>query len=208
MGRLVRRASSPALVFAFFVSVAAVGVGAGSLATALQKPPTPIIATVDLEKVYNNLDKRKVKEAEFEAKKKEFKTKLDALRTKLADDQANYDTMANGPQKKIMGQELVRNALQLKFDGEIAEQFLDQMYGEMLREIYEDIANACRELGSKSGYTMIVTDDSMASIRGSGRAEVNRLIALKRNIYIDPAHDVTKELSDMMNNHFAASAGK
>jgi Skp family chaperone for outer membrane proteins len=208
MGLLVRRAASPVVLMSFFVAVAAIGAGAGRLATALHKPPTPVIATVDLEGVYNGLDKRKAKEIEFENKKNEFKTKLDALQAKIEEDKKRYELMPDGPQKKLLGQELIRNALQLKFDGEYAEQFLDQMYGEMLREVYEEVTGACKLLAGKNGYTMIIADDSGARIRGSGRNEVNRLIALKRHLYVDPSHDVTKELIVQMNNDFAASASK
>lgn len=209
MGCSFRRVSSPAVLMAFFAAVAAIGVGAGGLATALHKPPaSPVIATVDLEGVYNGLEKRKAKEAEFDSKKKEFKAKLDDLQNKIEGDKKRYEIMTEGPQKKQLGQDLIRNALQLKFDGEYAEQFLDQMYGEMLRDMYEEISAASKELAVKNGYTMVIADDSGAHIRGSGRNEINRLIALKRDLYVDPSHDVTQELIDMMNNQFAASPGK
>jgi Skp family chaperone for outer membrane proteins len=211
MGRFSGRMSSrrSLVVVAVFAAIAAAGIGAGAVTSALSKPPNPpIIATVNLEVVYNGLEERKTKETEFEAKQLEFKTKLDALQASITEDRKKYDTMPAGPQKKALGQTLIRNALQLKFDGEYAEQFLDQMYGEMLREMYDKISAACRELSVKNGYTMVLTDDSSMQIRGSGRAEVNRMISLKRMLYVDPAHDVTKELVDMMNNQFNAGGGK
>ncbi len=209
MGRFVRRTSSPLVIMAFFAAIACVGVGAGGVASALRKPPTsPVIATVDLEAVYDGLEKRKAKEIEFKQKETEFKTKLDALQAKIEGDKKNFELMPEGPQKKARGQELIRSTFQFDFDRQYAEKFLDQMTGEMLRELYEEITLTSKELAVKNGYSMVIADDSRARIRGSGRDEVNRLIALKRNLYVEPAHDVTQELIAMMNNQFAANAGK
>ena len=81
MRRFGRR---PLVLVAVFASVAALGLGAGAAASALNKPPTPpIIATVDLEEVVKGLDKRKQKEQEFLAKQNEFKTTLTATQKEI-----------------------------------------------------------------------------------------------------------------------------
>lgn len=206
MARFARR---PLLLAAVFAAVAAVSVGAGALTGAFYKPPVPpVIATVDLQTVVSGLEKRKQKEQEFQSKGKEFKDNLDALKKQIDDEQKTYDTSPAGPAKTQMGQQLVRKALQYKFDSEYAEQFLDQMYGEMLREMYDDIALACKKLAVRNGYTIVMTDDSGAQIPRGGRVDVTRAISMKRMLYVDPAHDVTRELIDMMNNDFAAGLTK
>ena len=202
------RSNRAVVVAAVFAVMAAMGVGAGVAGSAFRKPPTPIIATVNLENVFNGLAKRAVKEQEFEAQKQELRAKLEALQTKITEDEKRYQITPDGPAKKQMRDQLVRDRWQLENDLQFAEKFLDQIYGEMLREMYEEIAAATKELAVKSGYTMVMADDSEVRVRGSGRTDVNRVISLKRLVYVDPAHDVTKELTDMMNNQFAASGGK
>lgn len=201
----VRRVPVPALVLAFFVALAGVGVGAGGVASALRKPPTAVIATVKLKEVYDNLDKRKEKEKEFDAKEAEFRSKLEALMTRITEEAKIFETMPEGPEKKQRGQEIIRNKFQYDNDLEYANKFLDQMKGEMLRELFDEIVAACRELSLKAGYTLVITDDTGAPVRGIGSKEINNTIAVKRILYVDPAHDITRELIDYMNNQFAAA---
>lgn len=196
------------VVAAVFAALAAVGIGAGAVTSALRKPPAPVVATVNLEAVFNGLAKRSAKEKEFEAQQAELTTKLTALKAKITEDEKRYQITPDGPAKKDTRQQLIRDQWQLQNDVEFAEKFLDQVYGEMLREMYEEIAAAAKELAVKNGYTMVLADDSEVRVRGSGRAEINRVISLKRLVYVDPAHDVTKELTDMMNNQFVAGGGK
>ncbi len=179
---------------------------AGSHRAVSAVPNPPMIATIDVGEAIKGLDEYKSMQAEFKKRGEAFQGELLSKKTSIEDDQKRHDTMPAGPQKKALAQKIIRDALQLKFDSEYATQFMDQMEGELLRELSDRVAAVCKELAQTNKYTIVMADDSARRPPRGSANEVMGAILSKRLWYVDPAHDVTKELIDMMNNQFAAGA--
>jgi Skp family chaperone for outer membrane proteins len=169
-------------------------------------PNPPLIATINVGEAIKGLDEYKAMQAEFKKRAEQFQEELKTKRTSIEDDQKRHDTMPTGAPKKALAQKMIRDALQLKFDSEYATQFMDQMEGELLRELGERVAAVVKELAQTNKYTLVMADDSERRPARGGANEVMGSILSKRLWYVDPDHDVTKELIDMMNNQFAAGA--
>src|SRR5690606_6560452 len=149
-------------------------------------------------------DEYKAMNESLKVRGEQFQASLQAKRAAIEEDQKAYHIEVAGRKKKELAQKIIRDALQLKFDTTYATEFMDQLEGEQLREISDRVAAACRELAAKNKYTIIMAEDSDSRPGPAGKNEVGRQIMSKRFWYVDPAHDVTKELIDLMNNQYAA----
>lgn len=189
-------------------AAATLAVGAGAV-SGMRKPPIPpVIAVVDIGAVINGLDERAEKDAAFNARRTEFQESLDRWKKKIDDQRTQLEAMPPGPQHRALNENIIKDGLQAQAEKEFAERLLDQLFGEYLRDLNSKITEAAKELATKNGYTMVLTSDERIQIPSGGARDVERAITFKRMLYVDPTHDVTKELITMMNNAFAAAGGK
>lgn len=189
-------------------ALVAAGVGATAVTSAFKPPVPPVIAVVDLEEVIKGLDERADLDAKFNARRTELQSDLDRRKKDIETKQTQMEAMPDTPQRKALGETIIKEALQLRFEKQYAEEYLDQLYGEYLRGIYAKVTESAKELAVKNGYTMVLSSDERVPVPRAGEKEVVRAISMKRMLYVDPSHDVTKELITLMNNAFAAAGGK
>lgn len=195
------------IVTTALAALALIAAGAGAVSNALKPPTPPLIATVNLEVVFNSLHERFTRDEAREARKNQLNEKIKQLKATFDDTKKKLEQATPAEQGPL------RETLQrLGFDADnevkFSEQALDNMRGEALAAMYEKIAESAAQLAKKSGYTMVAADDQGAKIILSGTNDVVRQIALKRMLYIDSAHDITPELITSMNNDWIAKGGK
>jgi Skp family chaperone for outer membrane proteins len=204
----VRRAF---MVGASVCMISAAAMGARAVSSALAKPPVPpVIAVVDLKAVIDGLEERKDKQVQLDGRKAELKANLEKLKKELEDMQAALEqTPANQTQQRVVLRDrILRAAAQFKFEDKFAADLLDEMFGDLLRELHGKITEACKQVAQKNGYTMILASDEAAEVPRGGQNDVNRAIMLKQMLYVDDNHDITQEIITFMNNQHAAAKGK
>lgn len=206
MNRLVRRVC---LAAAVVVSLSVMGVAATAVSSALWKPPVPpVIAVVDLQAIVAGLDERTVKDNEFQNKGKELQAALDAKKKAFDDTKSQIEAATDKQQRLALQKRAYLQEQELKFETEFSQQQLDILYGDLLRDLYAKITVAAAKISQQNGYTMVLASDEGAVIPPGGRADVTRAISTKRMLYVDDAHDITKEVITLMNNEFIAQGGK
>lgn len=179
-----------------FIPLAAAAMGAAGMRGAAKPPVPPIIATIKLwgpGGVIQGLDEYKALKAEVAKKADDFQKSLAAKEKSIKDNQTIYENKPAGPDKKAMAQQIIRDALQYKFDKEYAKQFVDQMEGEQLADIADRVMAACQTLAQNNHYTIVMADDADMKPSRGGKDEVAQGIAMKRLWYVNPDHDVTQE---------------
>lgn len=167
--------------------------------------PAPVIATVDLSKVLDQLDERKGAEAGLKA----FQEDLQGQLNKLADDLKNSEMKINSAPdvaaKKAAAAKLIEMRANAKVKKELFEALIDQKRGETYKDLYEKMTAAAGRLAKQSAYTMVIVSDEGVKVPDGPSQEIERTISLKRFMYIDSRHDITAELVTLMNNEFKAA---
>ncbi|MBX3358682.1 MAG: OmpH family outer membrane protein [Phycisphaeraceae bacterium] len=188
--------------------LAAVVLVAGSLAFTAGRlsPPQAVIAIVDLQKILVSLDEWKDLKADIQAKGDAASKKVTELQKKLKAEEEAVRLLPRGPQYYAALERMLRLGVELKFETEYQRTDLARMAGEMLRGVYASIDKGAEDLAKKNGYSIVLASDEQVTIpENIPPDDINRIISLKRMLYIDPAHDITDELLVLMNNQYAAA---
>lgn len=192
------------------VPVAAILVAASSASLAWTAgraaPPQPVIAVVDVSKVFNGLNERAVRIDELNKSGEELNTQLTKemadLEARLKAEKAAYDILPDGAGKKAKRDELRRLALQFEIEPRLAKTTLDEIEADMMRSLYLKIDAAATTLAKANGYTIVLSSDEAAAVPTQNISDITRVMTTKRMLYIDPAHDITADLITFMNNEF------
>lgn len=201
--RIVR----PALVLAGVVALTGLSwTGATAVArlNAAAPPANPVIATIDLEAVVEELAERKDKLASLTSSLADAQKKVDNLVAELKSDQSKIEALT-GTAKDVAVKELREKAIRAEFEKQYAQKLLIEMQGEMLRDLYLKISDATKRLAKKNGYSLVMTSDEKVEVPKGDPEAITRAIALKRMLYVDSGLDITNEVVAMMNNEYAAT---
>ena len=192
--------------------LAAVAIAAAALGYALRPAAHEVapsrVAVVDLEKVFNSLDRygdaqARLKEAvaalekqvaDGEAKVKELESELDSY-------QPGSDAQAAAVQKLQLAVGEFRATQQF------VSAKIEMEQAKVLRDTYLAIKDAARRFAEGSGYDYVMLDDSVVTMDPASAQKTMAQISARRFIYANPKADVTGQLVGFMNEEWKAAKG-
>lgn len=189
-------------VFAFAVLVLCViAYQAHAMRTRAMMQPT-VIATLDLEKVFGQLQ-------EVDVAQKGLENEILVLMetNKIAEEtikalQADKEDYALGSQKyKEIEDRLMRAAFNYKADVDYIKGYRERRNAEIVREIYLKISDAAKQVAVMRGVDIVLVDDSIIQVNPGTVADVNRQIAARRMLYTNPNLDITADVVALMNQN-------
>lgn len=180
----------------------ALAVGVGPAYALLSMAPTrpAVIAFVDLQKVFNDSDKRAEAQAELEALGQELDDKVEALRQEIKTLQANIDLLVPGtPKYKEAEKKLVAAAADHRAWIEFKAAKLDAKTAQRRTQVYDEIVLAATDFAEQHNIDFILTDDSILELRPGSDVQVVQQMSLRRVVYANPEFDITDELIAWIN---------
>lgn len=199
-------------VFCGVLALAGVGYVAGvagARSATMAPPASPVIATIDLEQVVQQLKERTDKEASLKNSLSDAQARVKKLQEDVKAEQEKIEQMPSGAGKDAAIKAFREKAIRAEFEAQYAQKLLVELQGEMLRELYLKISDTSTRLARKNGYSLVLASDQNVQIpKSSDPNDITRAIALRRMIYADGALDITGELVTMMNNEYATGGGK
>lgn len=196
-------------LFAPVLGLAFIAAAFAPAGQALAAPPAAVIATVDLEKVFDGLSERNTKQDELKVYGEGLLAELNKLGQQVKDEESKAALLPEGPERRAANARVVELKITVKVKQELYQAMLDQQRGEMFRYLYNKIAAAVKRMAQDNKYTLVIaSDESVAVPAGVQSSEVQRVISLRRLLFVDPRHDITNDLITMMNNEFKAVGGK
>ena len=182
------------------------GLMAGYAAKAALKPA--VIAFVDLEKVFNNLESRKASETERRAqlatmqeRGERMHEELELLEAELESLEPGSDAMAELTSRSIEVSGRVRayqKYMQLITERESA--------GE-LRDTYDLIRETAGLIAAERGIDMVLLNDSIPEIDLSSAQRTLQQISARRILWGNSQLDITDDLLKRMNDMHGAAGG-
>jgi Skp family chaperone for outer membrane proteins len=184
------------------------GVGAGMAYSAVARraaPPAAVVATFDLERVFNSLEERTARQMEFKTYADSLQKELTDLEGKLKDEQSKVDALPEGPDKTKARAAFVEMRLNAEVKKKVAEALLEQRGGQTFVDLYRKINAGVATLAKQNNYTIVLSSDEKAVIPdGASSQDIQRVMQLRRLYYVAPGHDVTDDLITLLNNEFKA----
>ena len=162
----------------------------------------PIVASVDVERLFNNLDFREAEVQRIEALAKTYDSQLEDIRTQIEDYQAELENFEQGGEAWL---ELSKKAEDSISEYQAIEQFarfkIEAERAKTIKNVYErikeEIATFCQEQSPAIDYVFV--DDTISEFGPSGAEEMQRQIASRRLLYTADAFDITDVMLERMN---------
>ena len=180
------------------LSVAVVAPAVALLPT-LQLAP-PVVATVDLERVFNEIDALDKAQKEVEAAIKPFQDDADTMRQNAERLKEDLELYVVGTDRyKEAEAKWTREVLNFQAMRSFLEAKGDQLRAEARTRIYQGIADAAAAFAQANGIDVIVTNDSSIPLQAGNDMQIIQQLALRRVVYANPGLDVTDQLIAWIN---------
>ncbi len=159
-----------------------------------------VICTVNLERVFNDINRRNVAEADLEKDLSAFQDRADELRKKAERLGQDSEALVPGTDKHDQVQKQLREtALDYAAMVEFIQLKLDSRRAEARRELFDQIIAATTEYAEANGIDFVLTNDSKLSIQAGTDLQIVQQLALRRLVYASDSFDVTDDLITWMN---------
>lgn len=177
----------------------------GAAAASGASAPVAKIATINIERVFNGLKQRSKLEAELKARQDQLQAELKKLQERVTDLEKNMEQVPQGDAKNKEMAKLLRLQVEAEVERRLAEAELERLRSSTFKLLYEKINDASRRLAQQRGFNMVLAADDELKLPSEISTEnIQRVIGLRRMLWIDPQLDLTRDLITLMDNEFQA----
>ena len=182
---------------------------AGLAAFAALSPDRPaVVATVDLERVFNSVDLQTRTEVRLQAMSEQLGARRDELRLEIEDLQAELESFQPGSDAQIEVAGRIEEAIaEFRAWEGFAAIKLEAEQSKAMRDIYLSIREAASTLAKERGWDYVLVDDTVPTIQPGGAEQMQQQIGSRRFLYANGAFDVTDELVARLNTQSASASG-
>ncbi len=180
-----------------------VGQAAARNSNGMLVPPAPVVALVDLPRVFEALDERTVREKDLMDNATIKQGELTALGKEIEEESQKAKVMNRGNQQqaavlKLLEKQAVANAKRGAYDA-----MLDQQRAEIFKSLYSKVADASKKVAEMQGFTLVLADDQGITIPdGASTDAVRGVLGGRRVLYAAKAHDITQDIINQLNIDF------
>ncbi|TVQ53361.1 MAG: hypothetical protein EA377_08105 [Phycisphaerales bacterium] len=174
----------------------------------MESPKPTAVATVDLERLFNQLDEREAADRELQRLVENLQSDGDAMVReieRLEEELEMYDSTSRAYQETL--NKLSLKGMEYRAFVEFTRRRIDVEKAVTLKRIYVSIKMAASEDAKERGYDIVFVDDSLGEIPPAGEQETTRQISARRMLYASSEIDLTDQLLERMNREFQARAG-
>lgn len=190
---------------AVLLGLVALGALAGAATLEAMRPPEPVIAVVDLNKVLADLDEADDRFKEFQADVLARSEELKALQKTMEEEAAKVELLPEDQKA-----EQIRKVQLIRWDLEARRVILERLSGveeaEILAELSIAILEAVGSVSEQNGYTIVLPIEADQPLPTNNPQAISKAVLDKKFLYVDPGHDISQEVVTYMNNQYAASA--
>jgi Skp family chaperone for outer membrane proteins len=201
------------------VSLACLGLGAAATmqsatAQAGSKAAPTAVAVINLNRVLDALVETKDAMARLDAENKKGQGKLDEINSQINSLKSRLDAMPKGqrsPERAQLEGQLLELNVQGRARLEVLQQLQSVESGTIAMGIYSKIVDAVKRYSEAQGIDLVITDDSSMTLppdKPITDKDVSRYTNDRQVIFAAAKIDLTDQIIAMMNNEYAAKAGR
>lgn len=181
-------------------------IGGALFAFAAFSPQRPaVVASVDLERVFNSIDLQAKTEARLKAVAADLDEQRNRLRDGIEELQAELESFQPGSTAQLEVATRVEEAIAefRAFEG-FARAKAEAEQAKAMRQIYMSIREAAAGLAKERGWDYVMVDDSIPTIEPTDAQRMLQQISSRRFLFANPSFDVTDDLIAKLNAMEAA----
>ena len=164
------------------------------------------IATIDLEKTYNSIERFAAAQATIKSSADELEKRVKAAETTVKDLEAELESFQPGSDAQAAAIQKLQIAVgEFRAIQEFSRAKLELERARALRDTYLAIKDASRRLAERDGYDYILLDDSLPEMDLKNATQTMQQISARRFIFATPKSDATMALVALMNDEWKAS---
>ena len=195
---LRKRRIAPLLITLTCFGLMAAGAG---ITMSLPTAP-PLVATVDLERLFNGLDAQKTEDERLQKVAKFHEDKIENLRANVEDLQSELENFEPSSEAWLTTNQNAQDAVssflayeqyaRLKVEAELAKS---------TRNIYTNIRSTIAEFCASQNppIDMVIVDDSIPEFEPADSAGTRQQISARRILYANSTYDITDAVLNRMN---------
>jgi len=189
-----RTASSP-IAAALVVAAALLG-GAAVLA-----PRPSVVATVNLEKVFNTIELQAAREADLKALLTRMKARETELENAVKEVESELDSFQPGTKSAIDAQNQVQAAVgEFRAYVQYSRLKLEAEESKFMRETYLAIRDAAGRYAKQNGIDVVLLDDSIPEFQSGTADRTVQQISNRRVLFANAELDISDGLIAFMNS--------
>jgi Skp family chaperone for outer membrane proteins len=181
-------------------------VGGSLLALAAFAPQRPaVVASVDLERVFNSIDLQAKTEARLQTVAADLDAQRKVLRDGIEELNAELETFQPGSAAQLEVATRIEEAISefRAFEG-FARAKAEAEQAKAMRQIYMTIRQAAADLAKERGWDYVMVDDSIPTIEPTDSQRMLQQISSRRFLFANPSFDITDDLIAKLNAMEAA----
>lgn len=172
---------------------------AGYAANAPIKPA--VVAFIDLERIFNNLDSRTVTDEHMQAMAEDMQKRSFAMREELELLRAELESLEPGTDEMAeLNDRVIGVGGRLRAFENYATLVMERERAEDLRQTYNLIREEAGNLSKERNIDIVLLNDSIPKIDLSDAARTLQQISARRVLYANQSLDITEELLARMND--------
>lgn len=165
-----------------------------------------VVAVVDLEKVFNQLNEHADRDRTILEMDKtsaaDFK-KQEAEIDKMVKELENY--APDGESALNLNRKINESLTKLAAATQLAQQRSVRRRAKLMQETYESIKTAAATYAQSNGIDIVFLDDTIPQLKEGSPTSVVEQISARRMIYADRRLEITEDLLSFMNGEYAKS---
>ena len=171
---------------------------AGYATNAPTKPA--VVAVVDLERVFNNLDSRKTEEDKIIAMREDMIAQADEMRDELELLTAELESLEAGSATMMeMNDRAISISGRLRAFETYGQLLIERDQAATLRKTYDLIREEAGKLSKAKGIDLVLLNDSIPLVDLTDAAGTLQQISARRILWANNTLDITEELLAQMN---------
>jgi Skp family chaperone for outer membrane proteins len=190
-----------------------VAVFAAVAGASLMRPTAPAVeparlATVDLEKVFNSLDRYTAEQGKVKVVGEELEKQVKTTESTVRQLQSDLDSFKEGSKEQADAIAKLQAAVgELRAVQQFVTAKLELEKARALRDTYLAIKDGVRRFAEAEGYDYILLDDSVVEMDPANASRTMQQISARRFLFTSPKRDVTTQLIGMMNSEWKEKKG-
>ena len=159
-----------------------------------------VVATVDLERVFNECTWRTGAEMELDRRSQEFQKKAEQMREDAELLKQDLDLLLPGTdQYKKAERKYLQSAVEYRAFVEFSNAKLESLRATSRTEIFGKIQESAAAFARANNISFIITNDSVIDLQEGTDRQVIQQLLLRRVVYADPDFDITEDLITWIN---------
>ena len=191
---------------AILLAAMAVLVGYQTQASRSAAPGPAVIATVNIELLFEKLEERAAADTRLTEMAKGLDDEAAEKRKTIEEFREEMDMFPPGSEAHREAQaQWTLKSYELQAFLDFAVRKIDVEKSKTLRSIYDKMNTTMAAMALENGYDIVFVDDSIVELpQAATESEMMRQISARRMLYSSPQIDITNDVIVRMNNEFSA----